>query len=223
MLKGLDVDDNPLEKTREQDIDVLYNDEWLAVICKPEGMLSVPGNSDKPSVYSIVRNLYPEAEGPIIVHRLDMATSGLMIVTKSKQIHKNLQSQFENHKIKKRYIAMLDGIIEEKKGKISIPISPDYLDRPRQIVDIRNGKAAITEYEVISVENGHTRIKLFPHTGRTHQLRVHCACKDGLDTPILGDNLYGKKADRLYLHAEEITFAHPITGKKIRIEKKADF
>lgn len=223
MLQGLDVDENPLEISGDKEIEIVYDDEWLAVINKPEGMLSVPGKGVGRSVYSIIKEMYPEIEGPVIVHRLDMATSGLMIIAKNKAVHQNLQAQFESHHIRKRYVAILDGIIENGEGKIALPLSPDYLDRPRQTVDKENGKTAVTTYKVVSEENGHTRINLFPHTGRTHQLRVHCAHKEGLNAPISGDTLYGKKADRLYLHAEEITFTHPITGKTIRIERKADF
>ena len=172
---------------------------------------------------SITREMFDLYDGPIIVHRLDMATSGLMIIAKTKEVHQNLQAQFKNHKIKKRYVALLDGVIKESHGTISLPLKPDYMDRPRQIVDIKNGKTAITDYEVIGVENGHTRISLSPHTGRTHQLRVHCAHKDGLNTPILGDALYGKEEKRLYLHAKEIICLHPVTKTIIHIEKKEDF
>lgn len=223
MLQGLDVEDNPLDNIKTEKLEILYDDKWIAVIYKPEGMLSVPGKGDRPSVLSMIKEMYPEAEGPIIVHRLDMATSGLLVIAKNKAVHQDLQAQFKNHSIKKRYIAILDGIIQKKNGTISLPLMADYMDRPRQRVDYTHGKIAITEYEVISYKDGKTRIALYPHTGRTHQLRVHCAHKDGLNTPIYGDELYGEKADRLYLHAETLEFRHPVTGEQMRFKKEADF
>lgn len=220
MLQGLDVEDNPLETPDGQALDIVYDDAWLAVVNKPAGMLSVPGRSSRPSVLSFVRRMYPDADGPIVVHRLDMATSGLLIVAKTKDVHKKLQMQFRNHEVSKRYIAVVDGAVTPKHGVISLPLSADYLDRPRQIVDAEHGKTAVTEYQVLKERNGSTLISLFPHTGRTHQLRVHCAHPDGLNAPIHGDMLYGNRSERLCLHAEEITFVHPVTGKKMRIEVK---
>lgn len=222
-MQGLIVDENPLDSYTEQNLDTLYEDKWLAVINKPAGMLSVPGKGDLPSVKSIAMKMFDiEKDCPVIVHRLDMATSGIMIIAKTKIVYQNIQAQFKNHRIRKIYIAILDGIVTNQEGTISLPMRPDYLDRPRQVVDI-NGKSALTDYQVISVKNGHTKIMLCPHTGRTHQLRVHCAHKEGLDTPILGDTLYGKEDKRLFLHAKEIYFRHPITGVEIHIEKKEDF
>ena len=237
-------------------LEILYEDDQLAVICKPSGLLSVPGkDSSQPSVYSIMRKKYPAASSPLIVHRLDMATSGLMIIAKTEFAYHRLQNEFLHHQVQKKYIAIIgckdqdacDKIWEKakkqkkdmrdelkerrassnaaEKQKISLPLMPDYLDRPRQIVDHEQGKEAITEYEVLEpVDDSHLRIALYPKTGRTHQLRVHCAHQEGLNAPILGDPLYGnEKAARLHLHAEEITFEHPLTGKKITITRKADF
>lgn len=227
----------------------LYEDRELAVICKPAGMLSVPGkDKGKASVYSLMRKKYPEATGPLIVHRLDMATSGLMIIAKTEFAYHKLQEQFLNHHIQKKYIAIIccnqEQIAGYKEGKhvISLPLMPDYLDRPRQIVSHEQGKEAITEFEILGEEDmtgkmekaeklenktskkHYLRIALYPKTGRTHQLRVHCAHKEGLNAPILGDPLYGnEKASRLYLHAESILFTHPMTGEKLYIERKADF
>ena len=232
-------------------LETLYEDDQLAVIYKPSGLLSVPGkDSSQPSVYSIMRKKYPAANSPLIVHRLDMATSGLMIIAKTDFAYHRLQKEFLHHRVQKKYIAIIgckdqeacDKIWEKakkkemkeeeerssiatEKQKISLPLMPDYLDRPRQIVNHEQGKEAITEYEVLDrIDATHLRLALYPKTGRTHQLRVHCAHHEGLNAPILGDPLYGnEKASRLHLHAEEITFEHPLTGKEINIKREADF
>lgn len=207
-------------------VETLYEDREIAVIHKPEGLLSVPGkDAAQPSVYALMRSKYPEATGPLIVHRLDMSTSGVMMIAKTEFAYHRLQKAFLNHQIQKKYVAIISGKVIPEKGIISLPLMPDYLDRPRQIVDHEQGKEAITEYEVLEpVDDSHLRIALYPKTGRTHQLRVHCAHQEGLNAPILGDPLYGnEKAARLHLHAEEITFEHPLTGKKMTITRKADF
>ena len=207
-------------------VETLYEDREIAVIHKPEGLLSVPGkDAAQPSVYALMRSKYPEATGPLIVHRLDMSTSGVMMIAKTEFAYHRLQKAFLNHQIQKKYVAIISGKVIPEKGIISLPLMPDYLDRPRQIIDHELGKEAITEYEVLEpVDDSHLRIALYPKTGRTHQLRVHCAHQEGLNAPILGDPLYGnEKAARLHLHAEEITFEHPLTGKKMTITRKADF
>lgn len=212
-------------------VETLYEDREIAVIHKPEGLLSVPGkDTAQPSVYALMRRKYPEATGPLIVHRLDMATSGVLLIAKTEFAYHRLQQAFLNHQIQKKYVAIISRKdIPEKeipeKGIISLPLQPDYLNRPRQIVNHEQGKEAITEYEILErIDGSHLRIALYPKTGRTHQLRVHCAHQEGLNAPILGDPLYGnEKAARLHLHAEEITFEHPLTGKKIMIKRKADF
>ena len=207
-------------------VETLYEDREIAVIHKPEGLRSVPGkDAAQPSVYALMRSKYPEATGPLIVHRLDMSTSGVMMIAKTEFAYHRLQKAFLNHQIQKKYVAIISGKVIPEKGIISLPLMPDYLDRPRQIVDHELGKEAITEYEVLEpVDDSHLRIALYPKTGRTHQLRVHCAHQEGLNAPILGDPLYGnEKAARLHLHAEEITFEHPLTGKKMTITRKADF
>ena len=207
-------------------VETLYEDREIAVIHKPEGLLSVPGkDAAQPSVYALMRSKYPEATGPLIVHRLDMSTSGVMMIAKTEFAYHRLQKAFLNHQIQKKYVAIISGKVIPEKGIISLPLMPDYLDRPRQIVDHEQGKEAITEYEVLEpVDDSHLRIALYPKTGRTHQLRVHCAHQEGLKAPILGDPLYGnEKAARLHLRAEEITFEHPLTGKKMTITRKADF
>lgn len=207
-------------------VETLYEDREIAVIHKPEGLLSVPGkDTSQPSVYALMRRKFPEATSPLIVHRLDMATSGVMIIAKTEFAYHRLQRAFLNHQIQKKYIAIISGKDVPEKGTISLPLLPDYLNRPRQMVNHEQGKEAITEYEILErIDGSHLRIALYPKTGRTHQLRVHCAHQEGLNAPILGDPLYGnEKAARLHLHAEEITFEHPLTGKKITIKRKADF
>ena len=193
------------------------------VISKPSGLLSVPGTSDAPSVESILREHYGEV---FMVHRLDMDTSGLMVVALTPEAYHHLQRQFLARTIYKRYIALLDGPLDPMipaSGTITLPLRPDLDDRPRQLVDYVHGKPAVTDYEVLSYENGRTRIALTPHTGRTHQLRMHCAHADGLSTPIVGDNLYGTPADRLYLHAETLSFDHPITNERLTFRQPPAF
>lgn len=225
MLQGLNVEPAPSERySLSQNMpEILFEDQWLLVLHKPEGVLSVPGKSEEQSIYSLLRARYPEATGPLVVHRLDMATSGLLLAAKTQEVHRHLQAQFENRSIKKRYIALLDGILPEEEGVIDLPICPDYLDRPRQMVNEELGKTAITRYRVMDRKNGQTRIAFFPLTGRTHQLRVHAAHPLGLNCPIVGDELYGRKAKRLYLHAEYLEFIHPVSGQRMVIEKKAEF
>ena len=225
MLQGLNVEPAPSERySLSQNMpEILFEDQWLLVLHKPEGVLSVPGKSEEQSIYSLLRARYPEATGPLVVHRLDMATSGLLLAAKTQEVHRHLQAQFENRSIKKRYIALLDGILPEEEGVIDLPICPDYLDRPRQMVNEELGKTAITRYQVMDRKNGQTRIAFFPLTGRTHQLRVHAAHPLGLNCPIVGDELYGRKAERLYLQAEYLEFIHPVSGQRMVIEKKAEF
>lgn len=226
MLQGLEVDENPILKelqSGKKTLDIIYEDEWLAVVNKPAGMLSVPGKEDVVSVYSMMRERYPDADGPLIVHRLDMATSGLLVVAKTKQVHQNLQAQFKNRSIGKRYIALLQGSVSQDAGMVELPLCPNPLDRPRQMVHTGYGKPAVTDFEVLERKDNRTRIAFYPRTGRTHQLRVHAAHPLGLHCPIVGDELYGRKAERLYLHAEMLEFTHPVTGKRISITQKADF
>ena len=225
MLQGLRVDENPLlaDSHQETKLDILYEDDYLLVINKPEGMLSVPGKGDVDSVYQRLSILYPEATGPIIVHRLDMATSGLLLAAKTKEAHQNLQAQFKNRTIQKRYIALLEGEVPQDEGEIRLPLCSDPLDRPRQIVSEEFGKPALTRDRVLERTSGKTLIAFYPQTGRTHQLRVHAAHPLGLHCPILGDELYGRKAERLYLHAEYLAFTHPITSERIEIQKSPAF
>ena len=227
MLQGLQVEENPMLKRMQvpsQNLEIVYEDPWLSVINKPAGMLSVPGKEDAVSVYSLMREQYPEADGPLTVHRLDMATSGLMLIAKTKRVHQNLQAQFKNRLVRKRYVALLEGIVPKDKGTVDLPLCLNPLDRPRQMVHTEHGKPAITDYQVLERLDGkRTRIAFYPRTGRTHQLRIHAAHPLGLHCPIIGDELYGEKADRLYLHAEYLEFTHPITGETVRLTKEAEF
>lgn len=226
MLQGLDVEPNPLLHSMQavkQELEIVYEDPWIVVINKPTGLLTVPGPDDAASAYSLMRNRYPELEGPVIVHRLDMATSGLLVLAKTKQAHQHLQAQFAERRIKKRYIALLDGNVATDSGLIDLPICLNPLDRPRQMVDYEHGKPAITRYEVLERKEAQTRIAFYPQTGRTHQLRVHAAYPLGLHCPIVGDTLYGRPADRLYLHAESLELTHPVSGELLHFYRKADF
>lgn len=225
MLQGLQVDENPVIKilTTKKDLQVVYEDNAIIIVNKPANMLSVPGKNDVESVYSYIQNTYKNLDGPIIIHRLDMSTSGIMVLAKSKAVHEILQKQFLERTVNKRYIALLDGNVEGESGTIELPIRVDLDNRPQQMVCYEYGKMAITTWKVIRRENGQTLIHFFPHTGRTHQLRVHAAHSKGLNCPIVGDDLYGTKADRLYLHAENIAFVHPVTNKKVQFSVEADF
>ena len=224
MMQGLDVEDNLLEQPMSDlELGVVYDDQWLTALNKPSGMLTVPGKALEDSLLTRYRAVHPEAAGPIVVHRLDQETSGLVIFAKDKMTHKALQQQFENHTIKKTYIALLDGIVARDEGFIDLPIRPDVDDRPRQRVDDVNGKAALTRYHVLERCDGMTRVEFEPMTGRTHQLRVHSSHPRGLNCPIVGDRLYGTVARRLMLHAQSVTFQHPATRQTMTLECPADF
>ena len=224
MLQGLDVEDNMLgQPMADTSLDVVYDDQWLTVLNKPSGMLTVPGKLLEDSLLTRYQDAHPEAHGPMVVHRLDQETSGLVIFAKDKATHKALQQQFENHTIKKCYIALLEGIVPQDEGVIDLPLRPDVDDRPRQRVDAEWGKPAVTRYHVLERYDGVTRVALEPLTGRTHQLRVHASHPMGLNCPIMGDRLYGKAGRRLMLHAQTITFVHPATNKTMTLDSPADF
>lgn len=225
MLQGLDVEDNLLSANTSDrcELEILYEDQWLLIVNKPAGILSVPGKSSQASVCQLLQKHNPALTGLITVHRLDMATSGLLLIAKTRDIYHHLQQQFKNRTIKKSYIAILDGNIDKDEGIIELPLCLDPWDRPRQIVSPEHGKPSVTRYRVVERNANRTRIVFYPLTGRTHQLRVHAAHPLGLNTPILGDTLYGRKAERLYLHAESLEFRHPVSHEIIRIEKKAEF
>ena len=224
MLQGLDVEDNMLGQPMDDtSLDIVYDDQWLTVLNKPSGMLTVPGKLLEDSLLTRYQDAHPEAHGPMVVHRLDQETSGLVIFAKDKATHKALQQQFENHTIKKCYIALLEGIVPQDEGVIDLPLRPDVDDRPRQRVDAEWGKPAVTRYHVLERNDGVTRVALEPLTGRTHQLRVHASHPKGLNCPIVGDRLYGKAGRRQMLHAQTITFVHPATNKTMTLDSPADF
>ena len=225
MLGGIEMDENLLLENlaENQELEIVYEDNVLLIVNKPSEFLSVPGKNISDSVYTRIKEKYPKATGPLIVHRIDMSTSGILLLTKTKEAHKVLQSQFIKRTIKKRYVALLDGDLTESSGTIKLPLRVDLDDRPRQLVDFEYGKNAETNWQIIKKENGKTKVYFYPITGRTHQLRVHAAHKDGLNTPIVGDDLYGKKENRLHLHAEFIEFSHPETNKIMSFTIAADF
>lgn len=225
MLKGLNVDDNPLIKntSKGKELEILYQDPWLVVVNKPAEFLSVPGIHVQDSVYTRIKEKFPNATGPLIVHRLDMSTSGVLLLAKTKEVHKALQQQFISREVKKRYAALLDGILDVKNGEISLPLRLDINDRPRQMVCQEYGKQATTFFQVVTEYSNKTLVYFYPITGRTHQLRVHAAHSLGLNCPIVGDDLYGKSSDRLYLHANVLEFTHPISKEQLKIEAKIPF
>jgi tRNA pseudouridine32 synthase/23S rRNA pseudouridine746 synthase len=225
MLRGLNVDPNPMLKNPAEgkELPIVFEDDHLLVVNKPHEFLSVPGRTIEDSVYLRIKKAYPDATGPLIVHRLDMSTSGLLLLTKTKETHKLLQHQFFKRSVKKRYVALLEGEVAGDEGIIDLPLRGDIEDRPRQIVCNEHGKTSRTRWKVVGRANGQTRVHLWPVTGRTHQLRVHCAHPHGLNAAIVGDDLYGQPADRLHLHAEWIGFVHPHTKEEVSFEVKAAF
>lgn len=225
MMKGLKVEENPLIATPSLDkkIEIIHEEETFVVLNKPAGLLSVPGKVLKDSVQLRMEELFPFAKDHLIVHRLDMATSGLMIIAKEKNTHKHLQSQFAKRKVEKRYVALLDGILKREEGEVELPLRLDIEDRPRQIVCFDHGKPAFTRYEVIERRKGKTKVYFYPKTGRTHQLRVHAAHSLGLNLPIVGDDLYGQPASRLHLHAERIELYHPVSNERVVYSAKCEF
>lgn len=225
MLTGLEVDPNPMleNPAEEQELPVIYEDEHLVLVNKPAEFLSVPGKTISDSVYTRIRERYPDASGPLIVHRLDMSTSGLMVLALTSEVYQKLQQQFIKRKVNKRYVAVLDGEVQGNSGSVELPLRVDLEDRPRQMVCYEHGKHALTTWEKITVKNGKTRVHFYPHTGRTHQLRVHAAHSKGLNAPIIGDDLYGKKAKRLHLHAAYLEFTHPATRERVSFQVDPDF
>lgn len=225
MLKGLDMEENPLLNGPDSDkkITILHEDEAIAVIHKPHEFLSVPGKSIEDSVYFRMKQRYADTQSPLIVHRLDMSTSGILLIAKTKQAHKHLQKQFLKKKVKKHYIAILEGDVSGDQGVIQLPLRVDLDDRPRQLVCYEYGKSAETHWEVVSRSGGETRVRFTPITGRTHQLRVHSAHQEGLNIPIKGDDIYGNREERLYLHATYIEFDHPISKERVSYTCDPDY
>lgn len=225
MLQGLSVDPNPVLATALVGVEpqIIYDDDVMAVVNKPAEYLSVPGKTEAPSVFTFVRNRYPQADGPLMVHRLDMSTSGLIVIAKNMQAYHHLQNQFQNHLIRKRYVALLDGVVPEERGVVQLPLRVDLDDRPRQLVCFEHGKPSVTHWRVIGRGEKTTRVHFFPLTGRTHQLRMHAAHSLGLNCPIVGDDLYGQPANRLHLHAETLELVHPVSGSSMKFFAPPDF
>jgi tRNA pseudouridine32 synthase / 23S rRNA pseudouridine746 synthase len=232
MLDGLPVDPPPLfgsEAIALSEPVVVYEDAQLLVVDKPSGLLTAPGRSAslQDSVVTRLRARYPEATGPLAVHRLDLDTSGLLLVAKDAVTASALQRLFSLRLIDKQYVAWLDGNVTGDQGRITLPLRVDVDDRPRQIHDPVHGKVTDTEWEVVCRADGRSRVRFTPRTGRTHQLRVHAAHPDGLDAPIVGDRLYGRtpprEGERLQLHAERLAFVHPGTSQALVVERPAPF
>ncbi len=224
LLHGIPKQNNPILKTvATHPISIVFEDGHLMVIEKPSGLLSVPGRSSMDSVEDRLRLMFPHYPFLKAVHRLDLGTSGLMVIAKNEGSHTELQRQFEKRKVEKKYLAILEGTLGETSGEISLPLRLNLEHRPHQMVCFEHGKKALTTYKVLSTSNNRTRILLTPTTGRTHQLRVHAAHPNGLNCPILGDELYGNKKDRLYLHASYLSFQHPILKTKLTFDSNAPF
>ena len=228
MLQGLDVEENALEKGGDiSNINIVYEDDHIVVVDKPSGVLSVPGIMGGTSVQQWLRDEYLHSNELFVAHRLDMATSGLLVAAKSMEVYKELQRQFAGREVKKEYTAILYGVPVNGEGVIELPLAADYDNRPRQKVDYVGGKRAVTRYKVIGTVERDGRmcgvVRFEPITGRTHQLRVHAAHKDGLDCPIVGDALYGTVGERLMLHASRITFVHPVSKENVELESRPSF
>jgi tRNA pseudouridine32 synthase/23S rRNA pseudouridine746 synthase len=225
MLKGIEMDPSPLllEQAANKTIEIVYEDDYMVVINKPSGLLSVPGRTISDSVLTRMQAHYRGTEKPMVVHRLDMDTSGIMLLAKNPEIYKALQKQFIKRTVKKRYLALLEGLVTEEEGKIELPLAGDYLNRPNQIVSFEEGKPALTHWKIVKKSDNRTLIHFYPHSGRTHQLRVHAAHSMGLNAPIVGDDLYGSKDKRLCLHAEWIELEHPVERRRISFECAMEF
>lgn len=225
MLAGLNIDANPLlqNPAEGKELEIVYQDDAMVVINKPAEFLSVPGKTITDSVYSRMQTMFPDSDSPLIVHRLDMSTSGLIVIALTKDAHKALQKQFIERTAEKRYVALLDGIAEQNHGEINLPMRVDLDDRPRQLVCYEHGKPALTKWQVLERKDGKTKVYYYPKTGRTHQLRIHSAHQNGMNMSIVGDDLYGQKAERLHLHAQYLGLNHPVTGEPMVFEVDADF
>ncbi|MEF1187080.1 RluA family pseudouridine synthase, partial [Vibrio sinaloensis] len=217
--------DNPLEKSwaEDKELEILYGDDAMVIVNKPSGLLSVPGKTITDSAYTRLQKRYPDAEGPFVIHRLDMATSGILVFALTRRANKNLQKQFISRSVQKRYIAQIEGEVQAQNGTINLPMRGDPVDRPRQLVCYEHGKPAETAWELIETSNGQSKLYMHPKTGRTHQLRVHCAHHLGLNMPIVGDALYGTRSDRLYLHAQRLELLHPYNHEPMTFSAKCEF
>lgn len=222
MLEGLEVEKNPMlsNPAEGKKLEIIYEDDYILLVNKPAEFLSVKGRNIKDSVQTRMLKKYPNS---MLVHRLDQSTSGLLLVAKDAETYHYLQSQFIKRIVKKRYVALLEGVLTSKTGIIDLPLRVDLDNRPHQLVCYEYGKPAQTKYEVVEIKNNTTRVYFYPITGRTHQLRVHAAHQNGLNAPIVGDDLYGKKTNRLHLHAEYLEFLHPKTKERVSFLVEADF
>ena len=227
MLAGMQLDENLLIRNYGEDkkLDIIYQDQDILIVNKPTEFLSVPGKEISDSVFLRIKQQYPDATGPLIVHRLDMATSGLMILALNPQANKFLQKQFIHREVHKQYIALIEGLPLEDEGQINLPLRGDLYDRPKQIVCNQDGKQAKTFWQVLEryPERNQTRVLLTPHSGRTHQLRVHCAHAQGLNMSIVGDDLYGTIGSRLHLHAQSLEIKHPTSKEIMMFKVDAEF
>lgn len=209
MLQGLEVEESKTDRESTQlinKVEVVYEDDKVVVVNKPSGLLSVPGRNGQKSVADWLQEFHGLKQF-WFVHRLDQDTSGLLVVAKDEETYKNLQQQFIRHEVKKTYEALLDGTVKGEEGKIKLRMRPDPNDPPRQIIDEVHGKQSVTRWKVVKRMNNQTLVELYPDTGRTHQLRVHCAHPKGLNAPIHSDRLYGLQSDpkeRLCLHAKKL-------------------
>ena len=224
MLEGIPVDESPFLRIPEErrDLEIVYEDESLVVVNKPAGLLSVPGVEIKESVYTRLKDILGGIE-PLIVHRLDMDTSGLLVVAKTQHAHKHIQRQFMQGTVRKRYRALLSKELEQTEGEIDLPLTADLFNRPRQLVCFKTGKKSITRWKAVKKYTAMTKVDFWPLTGRTHQLRMHSAHDLGLNAPIVGDDLYGTVAKRMYLHAAHLEFIHPKTKEKLSFEVEEGF
>ncbi|MDQ6960962.1 MAG: pseudouridine synthase [Mariprofundaceae bacterium] len=227
MLGGLEVDPEPIyiEQVAEDEPKLVYEDEHMLLINKPAGLLSVPGNVSEDSVFNRLLKRYPDCPELRLVHRLDMSTSGLILVAKNLRINKLLQKQFMDRTVEKRYEALLDGLLPPmpEQGEVNLPMRGDLDDRPRQMVCHEHGKPSRTYWQRLGSENGFTRVFFYPQTGRTHQLRIHASHRDGLNIPIVGDDLYGRIAERMMLHAQRLCFLHPLSREPMTFEAPTPF
>jgi tRNA pseudouridine32 synthase/23S rRNA pseudouridine746 synthase len=224
-MKGLNVEPNPMAQVPvfKGELEIIYEDNDLLLVNKPHEFLSIPGKTIKDSVLTRMQSYLPNATGPLLLHRLDMSTSGLLLVAKNEWTHKHLQRQFIKRRVKKRYVAVLNGALEKSEGLVDLPLRVDLNNRPRQLVCYDHGKPARTKFEVVEIKDNKTRIHFYPISGRTHQLRVHAAHYLGLNMPIVGDDLYGNPSNRLYLHAEMLSFEHPVKREWVSFLCEAPF
>lgn len=230
LLAGLDVEDPPdvgMLPFAPDEPRVVHEDASIVVVDKPAGMLSVRGRGrrrrDSVQQRLLDRAGSPDGHWPILVHRLDLATSGLLIAAKSKSVYVALQRQFSARMVEKIYEAVVRGPVVDDRGTIDLPLRKDFVERPRQIVAFEGGKPAVTQWRVLARDEHTTRVELRPSTGRTHQLRLHCAHPEGLGAPIVGDLIYGYGGERLLLHAKTLRLDHPETGERLELSCACPF